>query len=302
MKYFEANGRWFPAGDPEKAVGGTLRYSKEGFQLSLIGTFQNDWTSEVRRYPVIHGVVGKNPFGSYATLFDSHQQRISFGFTDLGEEHIKIGSALIGDDYADERPSGYPSVLFELTYLRDWLDRTGFEPTEFGKDHSVAIRYRTPSETRVDVGGKTLDVNVHWSSHQERSKYSIEEKSRIVIEGIDDLSVADVFKKYVRVFQNLLTFAADTPNGLDVVQYGGKVGEDYRSMYYLFEPIFRVEEREDYLTAENMLFTYPDAVDSGLEIFERDGACSRRNAPRSVPFTSPRNTPLPGSLTRNFSD
>ncbi len=45
MKHFESSGLWSLRDDMSNTVGGTLRYDSEGLNLSLMGSFSEDWAA-----------------------------------------------------------------------------------------------------------------------------------------------------------------------------------------------------------------------------------------------------------------
>jgi len=74
--------------------------------------------------------------------------------------------------------------------------------------------------------------------------------------------------------QNLLSFATDTPNAVEQIELrGAKVApgevEKNRKYYLLYNPIFRSRRRKDRLTPDDMLFTFDEAQEAGLNIFEK---------------------------------
>ena len=88
MKNFTASGLWFLDSDPSKRVAGTLRYSDHGLYLKLLGGLRGDWWPKAEGYPVIRGVVERNPYGNFVTLHNAFTKRTRLSSAGIGSETI----------------------------------------------------------------------------------------------------------------------------------------------------------------------------------------------------------------------
>src|SRR4051794_5866166 len=97
MKYFKASGLWFLGDAPQNRVAGTLTYSEYGLYLRLLGGFRGGWSPGVETYPLIHGVVSKNPYGEFVILSDCFTKRTKLSSAGIGSETIYCNRGIAGD-------------------------------------------------------------------------------------------------------------------------------------------------------------------------------------------------------------
>ena len=152
MKYFTASGLWFLGDDPKNRVAGTLRFSQHGLYLTLLGGFRAGWSPKSEPYPLIHGVVSKNPYGEFVTLIDSFTKRTKMSSVGIGSETIYCDRGIAGDSHLPEEYDEFEALNVRISYLDDWFGRRGvtsqFVPGEqFGLD----VRYRKPESVRFPI-------------------------------------------------------------------------------------------------------------------------------------------------------
>jgi hypothetical protein len=275
MKYFESNGLWFPAGQPSSAIGGTLSYSRDGLRLRLIGKFREGWSPQVDRYPVIHGVLVENPYGKFATLYDGLTSRLNLGWGGIASETILFSTAMIGDDHLPSTPTQFQSVDFTITYLNNWYDRTGLtvDLQSHDGDYQFVLRYRRPEIGRFSIGDdKVLTLGHSVSTFQGRHRASISEEAHVVIQPLHEVTPEQVVINYVQPIQNLLTFAANTANEAEEIQFrqplvqGDEPGKAYN---WIHVPAFRIEDERNHHRENEMLFSFAESQEDGLNIFQK---------------------------------
>jgi len=274
MKYFESNGVWFPADKPSIAVGGILRYSADGLRLTLIGKFREGWTPRSDRYPVIHGVIEQSPYGKFVTMYDCFTTRLNLGWGGVAAETIRSSKALIGGEHFPAEPTQFRSMNFTVSYLSDWWGKSGLKidwPTQKNESH-FALRYHRPDSERCSIGDKVLTLAYLFTTSHSGHDASISEKAHVFVEEIHDQTPEQTLVNYVSPIQNLLTFATDTPNEVEDIQFHGIPDQDRagprKRCNWICDPIFRLENKKDRLTPNQMLFTLADSRDAGLDVFQ----------------------------------
>lgn len=275
MRYFIANGLWFLGDDPKNQVAGTLRYSERGLQLKLLGSFRGGWSPKSEPYPVIHGVVSKNPYGDFVTLVDCFTARSSISSAGIGSEIIRCNRALVGDSHKSPEVDEFEAVDVRTSYLDSWFGRRGattkiVTSDGFGWD----VTYRTPDPVRLPVDQATLTLGMAASAGESSRRVTITEEAYIRIEPVPRLTVDQFHSDFVRPLQNLLSFATDRPNAVEKIEFRGeKVAQGKvewnRRYHLLYDPIFRLEQKKVWLTSGDQLFSFDEAHDAGLNIFER---------------------------------
>ncbi len=105
-------------------------------------------------------------------------------------------------------------------------------------------------------------------------RLSITEEAHFLIQPLPRLNPEQIHRAYVRPLQNLLSFATDTPNAVEEIQLlGEKVVQEEvqwnRKYHLVYNPVFRLKTKKDHLLPGNMLFTFDETQDAGLNIFEK---------------------------------
>lgn len=283
MKYFTANGLWFPADNPKNRVAGTHRHSEHGLRLRLMIGFRGGWTPEFESYPVIHGVVGKNPYGEFITLIDCFTTRRKLSSAGIGLEVIHCNWGIAGDSHLSPDYDEFDALNVRFSYLDDWFGRKGtavkFVPGEgFGLD----VSYRQPEPVRLPIDQATLTLGMAAGSNQDTHRITISEEAHVFVKPLPRLTAERLLSAYVRPLQDLLSFATDTPNAAEEIELqGAKVlrgkVERNRKYHLLHEPIFRPKQKRDRLASDDMLFTFDEAQEADLNIFERWFRLSERH-------------------------
>jgi hypothetical protein len=275
MRYFTVSGLWFLGDDPKNRVAGTLRYSGHGLRLRLLGGFRGGWSPKADPYPLIHGVVSRNPYGEFVTLTDCFTKRTRMSSAGIGSETIRCNRGIAGDSHLRPDFDEFEALDVRISYLDDWFGRRGITsqivPDEgFGLD----ARYRSPEPVRFPIDQSSLKIWMKATWSESSHRLTLMEEGHIFIEPLPRLTAQRVHSEIVRPLQNLLSFATDRPNAVEEIQlHGEKIarGKSGRNRSYrlLYEPIFRLRRKKDRLAPDDMLFNFNEVQEAGLNIFEK---------------------------------
>jgi ApeA N-terminal domain 1 len=272
MKHFEASGLWYPSDDPTNAVGGTLKFDDKGLQLVLLGNFRQGWSPEVERYPIIHGVVGESPYGAFVTLIDNFRTAQKFNMVGATSERISCHKAVVGNCHLSEGASRFKSVVLDFSYLTEWVGRGGMKVERRLDDGKTYIAtYHKPDDVEFKFGEHTLTLGFNFDANEGMYKTALSEAARLVVEPVGDLTPATLGQDHIRTLQNLLSFATGRPNGVEEITYLAETDERGISprLNLIFDPIFRLQTKQDSLHPADMLFTYDDSQAIGVNIFQK---------------------------------
>jgi ApeA N-terminal domain 1 len=269
MKHFESSGLWSPAGDLSNTVGGTLRYDSEGLNLKLLGSFREGWSAGVERYPTIRGLVDENPYGTFVTLIDCLRKQSRFNMAGVTSETIRCGKATIGTSHLPDGEYHFEKLEVFFSYLKDWVGQTGIK-FEVINNTGYSINYTKPEMLSFPFGDQKLTLAPTASRTYGIHHAELDEETLVVIEPIGEHSPTELGGDHIQILQNLLTFATDTPNEIEDITYLGTEDDQGLSPEYhlVFDPIFRLKTDKASLHSSDMLFTFRDAQDHGLNIFQ----------------------------------
>jgi ApeA N-terminal domain 1 len=269
MKHFKSSGLWFPGEDSANAVGGTLHYDSDGLSLKLLGSFREGWSAGQERYPAIRGVVDENPYGTFITLLDCIRIHSRISAPGITSETIRCGRAVIGISHLPDEPSRFETLEVSFSYLTDWVGQTGIR-FQVTPDFSYTVVYADPEMRSFPFGTKEVSLAARTGISHGMHHVSLNEESIIRMGPIGDYTPTDLGGGHVQVLQNLLTFATDTPNGIEDLAYCLTEDEQgIRPAYHLvFEPIFRRKNDKQTLHLTDMLFTVADCQKHNPDIFQ----------------------------------
>lgn len=283
MKHFKASGLWFLGDAPQNRVAGTLSYSERGLVLRLLGGFRGGWSPGGQSYPVIYGIVGRNPYGEFVTLSDCFTTRTTLSSAGIGSETIRCNRGIAGDAHLRPDHAEFESLDVGMSYLSDWFGRTGISTESVhGERFGLDVHYRQPEAVHWPLDQAVLNVAMSASLSGSFRTFEITEQTRLFIGPLPRITAEQIGAKYVRPLQDLLSFATDTPNAVEGIELLGTRANHggfgpRRKYHLLFDPIFRLGRKRDRLTKEDMLFDHDEAVEAGLNVFERWFAFTRRH-------------------------
>ncbi len=271
MKHFEATGLWY-LDEPDKSIGGTLRFDRDGLQLSLLGALSQGWSPMTERYPMIRGVVSESPHGVYVSLIDAFTNKTKFNMAGVRAETIRCHKATIGNCYLPEGTFEFKSLELDYSYLTQWVGRGGMEvERRLSQEKTYVATYRKPEDVEIPFGDKKLILGFNFNATESTHRTTLTETARLLIEPFGEATSETLGKEYVRTLQDLITFATDRPNGVEEIAYRAESDEQgvTPKLNLIFDPIFRVDEKENSLHAVDMLFTYGDTKIQGINIFQK---------------------------------
>jgi hypothetical protein len=271
MKHFEARGHWNLADDPDHSVGGTLKFDENGLTLELLGCFREGWTPIAQRYSITHGVVGDSPYGSFVTLIDSLKIGQKFTMVGATAEKIRCERAIVGNCHLEDDSSRYESVELDFSYLSDWVGRGGIKLDWRQADRTAFVAtYDQPQDLTLEFGDRTLTLGFKFQVSESTHKATLRDAARLVVKPVGKLAPKKLGGEHVRMLQDLLSFATDTTNAVDDIAYQAEANERAFApkLNLIYEPIFRLKEKKDFLHPTDMLFTFADSQSLGINIFQ----------------------------------
>jgi len=272
MKFFKASGLWFPADEPENRVAGSLRFSESGLNLKLLGGFKGGWSPDVQTYGIIQGVVGDSTYGEFVTLYDGFQTSKSIRSQGIGSETIRCGRAYMGDDYLIDEETGVDSIGLTTTYLYDWARIKDVNDFKFNPPtwNQAVIQYGIPEPTRFDIDEATLLVGFSYSAHSGSRASSIRARSSLSVTPKAPLGARAMTGRFVQRFCDLLSFATDRTNAIEEVTLTRTKGIGVsKDLHLLYNRIFQLKGERAGLYEGDMLFSLGEAVNAGLNIFQK---------------------------------
>lgn len=281
MKLFKASGLWFRADEPENQVAGTLRFSESGLQLKLLGGFRGGWSPDVQAYGIIQGVVGDSPYGEFVSLYDCFQTGKSLRSQGIGSETIRCRRAYMGDDYLFEEDAEIRSISLKTSFLYDWSRAKDVNELKLIQApwNEVGVQDTFPEPVRFDIDDAVVSVGVGYTIHRGSRESGITASSSIGITPRTPLKAKAIPGKFIRRLCDLLSFATDRPNAVEEVTLtqteGTKVSKGHHLIY---DRIFRLKDERSGLYEGDMLFSLSEAIDAGLNIFQRWLDFTNKNA------------------------
>ena len=270
MKHFEASGQWSLVDDSSNVVGGMLIFDNEGLNLKLLGSFSTDWPSGLERYPIIHGVVAKNPYGTYVTLIDCIRKNTVFDMAGVTSETIRCSRAIIGASHLADQRVMFTSMEVVFSFLKDWAGLNGIT-LEVSKGPTYSVKYASPERKTFGYGDKMVSVASSVSAKCGKYNADLNEDAFVLIEPVGERLPTELGGHDIQILQNLLTLATDRPNAIEHITYYMEEDDNgLPSSYHLvFEPIFRSTEDKEMLHIHDMLFTLNETQAQGINIFQR---------------------------------
>jgi len=272
VKYFETSGLWYPSDDPDNAVGGTLKFNKKGLRLVLLGSLRQGWSPQPERYPVIHGVVGDSPYGTFVTLIDSFRIAQKFNMVGATSEVVMSHLAMVGNFHLPENPLNFEKIDLDYSHLTDWIGTSGIEITQEFIDEKLiyTAAYKSPKNTQFPYGESTITLRYQFSSSRSAHRISLTEGTRLTIQPIGTLTSETLFYEHIRTLQNLISFATDRANGEEEIAYKGeeKNQQITPKLNMIYDAIYRLKSKKKQLHSTEMLFTFADTQAAGFNVFQ----------------------------------
>ena len=280
MKHFEASGFWFSPDSASKQVAGTLKFDQEGLILSLHGSLREGWSAEPELYPVIQGVLGKSPYGSFVTLINGFRSSHNFNMAGVTSEKIRSDFAVIGDHHLSGNVLSSRKMELAYTPLKEWGGRGGidYDHKKVDGEPQFVATYSKPKNLVFPFENGTLTLSFTLKSSRGMYDLSLKEDAAIQIKPMGDLQFEALVPHQVRTIQNLLTLATDTPNDIEDISFQGENNEHGRAsrVNLIYSSLVHLDKKDD-LFHTDMLFNLEDCQAEGLNIFEAWRAFSNKH-------------------------
>ena len=225
-------GRFWLPGDPSQDQSGILTYSPHmgGLRLTLIGGFDDAvWlptgsgstkalSQRTTQWPVIHGIVGREP----VTLLDCLATRSKSSISDreVSEQEIRVSEALIGVLLKAPDANVFSGVTIELENLTAWDNRSEVVlEIERREDIPRNARWRIavdPVDQRTaNFGDLTIELGRWYRMPSHDVRRSRLEASTFAVSQFTLRSSApksaDEWVRKAHICQDLITLAMDAP-------------------------------------------------------------------------------------------
>ena len=287
MEYFEANGIWYSPDDPSNAVGGTLKFDADGIYLVLIGSFREGWGLGVERYPLITGIIESSPYGSVVSLIDSFTQRNSFNMAGVTSERIRCNKAAIGHFHLSHESFDYHSLELGYTHLTEWAGRGGFEFDRTSDEPmTYVVTFLGPKDMREEFDDRSIILGTSFVSQRSAQRVVLTVDHRIRVEPMGEIATDNLGEDYVRMFQNLLSFATDRPNAIERIAY--KLSKDEHgnrpNINLVANQMYTPKDKDSKVTSIDMLFVLDDLKGTGIEIFKSWSEFSKKHSEFTVVY------------------
>lgn len=268
MRPIDSPGLWHLPDNERGNVAGTLRYSHQaGILLSLTGTLRDGLSSPVPdTYPIIHGVISQSPYdGKLVTLVDCFRKRAAWVIPGFASEEIRANRAYVGTRYlSSEEDARFVSFRATYSHLPEWSGLTGFRQ-RVRQDNApgvIAVPYDRPAPLEL-CATDTRSVRVEVSVATDQGLRRVTIRERVELRGSDAAGFAPLvlLRTLVSPFQDLLTFAVDTPSTLNDITFtteptGGRPVGD--SVNLVFQPVYHRPDDHATLVPSDMLFRWAD--------------------------------------------
>ena len=239
--------------------------------------FRAGWSLNSESYPLIRGVVSKNPYGEFITLRDCFTTQKRLSSAGIGSETIHCNQGIAGDTHLAADYDEFEILVVKISYLDEWFGRRGFTTDLVpGEGFGLDVRYRKPDSVRFPIDQSVLKLGMTTSSTESFHTLTISEQAHFAVEPLPRLSVSQLFSKYISPLRNLMSFATDTPNAIEEVKLQGKM-ERNREYYLLTNPIFRLKKKKDRIAPGELLFSFEEAQEAGIDPFQSWFEFSRKH-------------------------
>lgn len=301
MEGIELSGWWWLPGEEDDKVPGTLGYTNEtGVVLKLLASFKKmAEVSLTASYPLILGLCEG---GKLVTLSDCMETGTSLSFPGYLTQKFYARTAYIGANLQQAEHLEFATFDFQLTYLPDWLGRSGFSPRhasdnkERSSIYEVAYTYPEELKARTPKGEILVTYSLHTGGDFLRD-IQLHQYVRMRVSWNEPLTFGRALDEVIRPMQNFLSLATTKPNVIESLAVVPDLGSDKDGpaapIQVLFSQLGESTTAERRLTFTDMLFSASDIADDFQEVMtawltvadELDSVCNLIMGPRYQPST-----------------
>ncbi|MHB8118977.1 MAG: ApeA N-terminal domain 1-containing protein [Methanothrix sp.] len=241
---FEYKGIWWPSGNPNNQVIGTLTYiPNQKASLDLVGF--------IDKPEIIHGI---SSCGKKITLYNISSMHSHHNYPGFKTSEYTPRIILVGEHFSEE--IAFTSVSINYSSLDDWLDTGGFKES---KPPEICVKYKKPGRTTAKLN-EIYNISIDYSFSMNRSfgKYVNMKQTAYVIAESSEEKPLDEYEKIMYQTMNFLTLAIREP------VYPLSINARTKSMNFtsesimIYYPTFNIPTMSKSIHPLKMLFTFRD--------------------------------------------
>ena len=259
---FEWKGLWWLPNIPSRKIPGILKYNpQKRCLLELDGHLEEKSEDlDLSKYDIIVGITEDQ--GSF-TLINGTEIHLAYRGSGLNKSRIDVEYILNGYHFPDKQSVLFNKLSINFTYLKQWLNISGFDKTEY-KFPKMGICYVQPDSIQLlETNRLKLRIDFEGSLSFERgmtNKRQIEEFDLFVIEP-ERAESLDYYMDIMYFCRNLMTIGInEAVFPLDMLAHFNAESNGETYPYYVnvlcYHPYIR--EPIDNYHPFDMLFNYKD--------------------------------------------
>lgn len=223
MRERTLDGYWWRPDNPDDRVAGIATFDGARTTLRLLGAFVDRRQTAPDTYqqePVERAlmVLGRCE-GVPVTLLDCRQGRSVgpiFSKSWDWRQSWNISQMLVGVWLDDPQEPYFDRLVLGVDQLLPWSRRSGFTSPAF-----MTIAWTSPGVLSAEVPGGTITLRTDAGSDEEAqadgTERRIEEQTKFVVDVPEPSSAQALLGQWAKTLQDLVTFATNTPCGLNEV-------------------------------------------------------------------------------------
>lgn len=204
--------------EPEQRLPGVLTIQSDGkSSLEIFGKFR-PYSPGLRELLLREHILGESQCGTEITLTGCQTGGRTMGAGGLETQAFQSEVAYLGAHFPDPSQVRFRTIRARFSHLLDWAGRTGISVSPPGRSESdgpaFACDYRYPPTAVARTEAATLSVKHGFSTRQSRGVVELSAWAELEIEACDSLDLEGWDERFIRPFQNFLTFATGVTNTL----------------------------------------------------------------------------------------
>ena len=298
MQNIDLSGWWWLPGKEDDQVPGNLTYSNNsGLVLELLASFKK--MDEISTTTTHAMILGMCKGGKLVTLADCLETNTSLSFPGYLMQRFYARRAYIGANFRNPGQLKFRTFDLQLTYLPDWLGRSGFAATHSkgdGEDSPIyEVAYQYPEELRAKTPKGEIVVTFSLQTGGDHlQEVRLQQYVRMRITWGRRLTFDDALSDVIRPMQNFMTLATTKPNiieSLAVIPDPSPGESRGPPIQVLFSQVGESARSDRRLFDTDMLFSADDVADDFQEVMsswliladELDSVCNLLIGPRYMP-------------------
>lgn len=216
MNKLRIKGQWWRPSNPEICFGGELRFSqKSGATLELNGGFRDIREYKNRFDDIILGRTDDNKLVTLETCTATKQNA-----NDPYPSYtlIKPHGILIGQHFENREEIKFQRVRIELSYLRDWMGKSGFRRNNDSND-GIDISYENVMPINAPLGDVNFAIHLTLEKGVRRFGQTFNENAELIIHTPIERSIEYLIDKYANPFKNFLNLGSGLNNFFEKITF-----------------------------------------------------------------------------------